>query len=538
MERYDIIIRNGLIVDGTKEAKNYPGDVFIRDGIIQKIDQYQGEQAERILDAQGHLVTPGFIDSHSHADQFLLYQLDGYNKLEQGITTELCGQCGISPVPYYPDNDIDHIPEERRDKMRKLWGSYTSLFSKLEEQGLGTNIAILAANGAIRGKVMGYNAQRPNQKEMADMKALLQEAMDCGCFGLSSGLVYPPSIFADTDELVELAGVAGKSGGIYASHIRGESDAVVSAVREAIEIGRRAEIPVVISHHKIFNKRNEGLSETTLKLIEQANREGIHVRLDQYPYTACSTELIYCFPPSFVTKGSTDLANRLRDPSFRREMDRWLLYDSKEYDNYLAMAGFSGALVVCANKTPQFLGKTLQEIAEITGKSPFDATYDLLIENLVEGGGIVDMAFFNICEKDHDRIIAHPYTMCGTDGNYFFHEPEDQLGGGHPRGTGAFIRHLKIVRDRGLFTPEMAIHRITGAPAAVEGFDRIGRGLLKPGFYGDICVLDWEKLEDHADYVHPFRKNTGLKYVLVNGNIAVENNRYTGIRAGKLLRKA
>lgn len=173
----------------------------------------------------------------------------------------------------------------------------------------------------------------------------------------------------------------------------------------------------------------------------------------------------------------------------------------------------------------------------MTGKNPYDATYDLLIENLSGGGGIVDMAFFNICETDHDRILSHPLTMCGTDGNYFFHEPREQIGGGHPRGTSAFIRHLKLVRDRKLFTPEQAIYRITGAPAEIEGFTQIRRGLLKPGFHADICVLDWKRLCDHADYIHPFRQNEGLKYVLVNGRVAVENNTFTGVKAGKLLRK-
>lgn len=538
MERYDVIIRNGRIMDGTGRTAGYTADVFIRDGMIVKIGDDHGEDAERILDASNHLVTPGFIDSHSHADQFLPYKLDGYNKLEQGITTELCGQCGISPVPYYPDNDIDHIPAALQPEMRLNFGSYRSAFRYLDSQELGTNIALLAANGAIRGKVMGYASGRADAAALADMKAQLDEAMDCGCFGLSSGLIYPPSIHADTEELIDLAKVASARGGIYASHIRGESDNLVNAVKEALEIGERAHIPVVISHHKVFNMRNEGLSKTTLKLMEEANQRGVYVRLDQYPYTASSTELIYCFPPQFVTEGGTALVNRLKDAAFRKQMNRLLLRDSKEYDNFLAMAGFAGSMVVCANKTPQYLGKTLQQIAELTGKNPFDATYDLLIENLSDGGGIVDMVFFNISQSDHDRILAHPYTMCGTDGNYFFHEPREQTGGGHPRGTGAFIRHLKIVRDRNLFTPEEAIHRITGAPAQIEGFLQIRRGLLKPGFHADICVLDWERLTDRADYTHPFRQNEGLKYVLVNGRIAVENNAYTGVKAGRLLRRA
>jgi len=474
MKEFDLIIKNGKIVDGTGEKEPFAADMGIIGGTIAKIGTIGDADAEKIIDAEGLFVTPGFIDFHSHGDSSLLFGSDAYNQLEQGITTEMCGQCGSSPVPYCTANeygyDVKNISSEQLEYIRELWRDYRSVFAGLEKQGLGTNVGLVAAHGEIRKHVMGYSPEKPTAEQLGKMCEWVRQGMECGCFGLSTGLIYPPGVYGDTDEIIELAKVVAEYGGFYVSHIRGESFKLLSAVEECICVGETCGITSVISHHKVCNQKNAGLSAVTLKMIDEANARGTRVRADQYPFLACSTGLISSLPPSYATDGIKVLVERLNDPEFREKAKKALSIDSEEYENMFMAASPEGSLIVGAPKTKEYIGKTIAEVAILMGCDEIDAAIDLLILNR----GVVDMAFFLICEEDMMRIIAHPCVMPGTDWMHNEHQDREQVGGSHPRGTATFIRHLRIVRENNIMPVHKAIYRATGLPAETAGLSQGG----------------------------------------------------------------
>lgn len=532
MKEYDVVVKNGKIADGTGERELFAADIAIKNGVIARIGELGEYSAVKEIDAQNHVVTPGFIDMHSHGDiTLMLRRTDAHNMLEQGITTELGGHCGIAVTPDYPDGYLSLLPEEKRAKAQKIFRDFDSALPYVESLQMGTNMALLVAHGAVRAAVMGYADTEPTAGQLEQMKALVRQGMERGCFGLSTGLIYPPGVYSKTGEIIELARVAGVYNGLYASHIRNESSEVAEAVGECIKIGREAgNVPTLVSHHKVCGMKNAGLSERTLKLIEQANAVGQTVRADQYPFLASSTGLVNSIHPRYLTDGPSAFAARLAEnPDMHDEVIDSFACESDEYENIFPSAGYDGCLVCGADNTPQFVGMTISEIAAANSTDAPHTVIDLLIKNM----GNVRMAYFEICESDMDRIIAHPFVMAGTDSYHRNHEDPDEVGGGHPRGTSTFVRHLRLVRERGLFPVHRAIHRITGMPAGLLGLS--DRGRIAEGMAADICVIDWENLRDNADFLHPNRRNKGIRAVLVNGVIAAENCVATGRLAGRLL---
>lgn len=529
---FDILIKNGLIVDGSGKAA-YLGDVAVRNGEIVKIAPSITGEAKQCLDAEGFVVAPGFIDCHNHSDSFALEGSNSYNSLEQGVTTQITGHCGSSPAPYYEGALIrqkGYLPPERYTTMVQQSQTVDAFMQAVEQVSLGANMAFFVGHNNLRGKAMGFSPEAPTEKQMRTMQEELCRAMEAGCLGFSTGLIYAPSAYASTEELITLAKVMAPYDGIYASHIRGEGNQVVSAVEEAIRIGEEAGVQVQISHLKVIGLHNEGLSERLLRLIDDANDRGVAVYADQYPYKAGSAPLRSRIPPKYHAGGIGALLERLKDPATRREIE----YNTDNFESCLHSAGYEGTLIASLPKTPELVGKTIGELAKQQGRAPVDVFCDILLANDGVGQGI----YFNQSESDMLRILAHPRVFGGTDSANFPDERFDpaSVGGRHPRGQATMVRRLELQRDHGLCMLEEAVYRVTGGPA--KAFRLKNQGLLQEGFDANITIFDYAGLQANATYQHPYLPNKGIQFVLVNGVVAVENGRAAGIRAGKLLKRS
>lgn len=340
---YDLIIKNGTLIDGTG-APRFKADIAVSDGIIVKIAPNLEGEAKRVLDAGGLIVSPGFIDTHTHSDSSILApNVTGYNHLEDGATTEIAGQCGTFVAPYY--GEYTPNPYITEEKLAEIAKSYASYFEYAESLSLGTNLAFFAGQGGIRGKVMGLGEGEPNEAQIAEMKALMAEAMECGCLGFSTGLVYTPSVFAGTNELIEIAKTAHEYGGIYTTHIRGEGNTLKESIEEALVIGRASGIPVNISHIKVQGHHNEGNSHDIIKYIEENQKAGMVITADQYPFLGGSAPLVSQIPPKYLTKGKLEGVIALRDPELRAKALWSIFNEAEEFESNLYSAGFEGTLI-------------------------------------------------------------------------------------------------------------------------------------------------------------------------------------------------
>lgn len=520
-----------MIVNGTG-APRFDGDIGIIGERIEAIGQLSGD-AKLIIDAAGKTVAPGFIDAHSHSDYLLAMDFSAANVLEQGVTTEICGPCGESAVPCYDgfyDNYKNLLPMETLEHLYDVQGSIERFAQYMVNRRLATNVGMMIGNGTIRGKVIGLQERAPTERELEAMRTLIRAAMKEGFLGLSSGLCYPPSCFAGTDELIALAGVVAEYGGVYSSHIRSESDGVVQAVREAIEIAGSAGVPLVLSHHKVIGARNAGKSTQTLAAVDEANTRGQRVYLDQYPYLSGCANLLDAIPPKYRTQGWPTLKARLKEDDFRRQLKSEIEYFPADFENFLGNAGYKGTSILsCPEKS--YLGKNLVEIAAMRGESPFDAFIHILIEQ--DANLFAAYAFTSAW--DMDQVMMHSNTMVGSDmyRSYMEHDEEEP---GHPRETATFVKYLRVVREKGICSLEEIIRRMTGLPASVYSLPN--RGLIQQGYFADLCIFDYAELMDEADYAHAFRKNKGMKQVLVNGRLVVENGCANGIKNGVFVKKA
>lgn len=525
----DILIRGALVIDGTG-AEAFRSDIGILEGKI--LINPEETAARKTIDAAGRYLCPGFIDAHSHGDLVLGQDFARLAKISQGITTEITGQCGETFYPAAKEHleelkgvlagDTGSFPEEL--------GSFVS-FEKyaeyVEKLPLAVNLKILTGHSALRTAVMGVHARRATKKELTKMQELLEEAMFHGSLGLSTGLIYPPSCFADTEELIALARVAASYGGIYATHIRNESYALVEAVKEALFIGREAGIPVWISHHKAMGRKNWGLPEETLKLIDAAVKEGQQVTLDQYPYLAAMTNINAIIPPKYFEGGVPELKKRLRDPRVREAIRKDILDPEADFENqYLNSGGWDNIIISSLASTPEYNGMTFAEAGRAMGKDPFSAYFDLLLANDANGVGV----FFNMCEADLCRIFACPYTVVGSDGIC-------RSGGekSHPRSWGTFPRAINYYhKEKQLFTLEEIIRKCTLLPAQRVMLEN--KGAIKDGWDADIVIFDYAALRDRANYRNSNLLCDGIEYVIVNGEIAYHDKKLTGANPGRLIR--
>lgn len=525
----DILIKNGTIINGSGK-KRYKGNIGLKDGKIEFIGCCCEKEAKETIDAEGLIVTPGFIDFHSHSDITLLYETRAINMLGQGITTELTGHCGMTLAPKVDEvfSMIKHyVDDEKYEELGKTSETVAGFLDYIEKSRLGTNVGFFVGHGAVRGKVLGYENRKPAKKELEKMKDIVREAMEAGALGMSTGLIYPPGVYADEDELVELCKVVAEYGGIYASHMRSEGNWIIESVKETIRIGEKAGVSVVISHHKIAGKQNWGKSKETLALVEEANQRGVKVRLDQYPYKAGATGLIDALPPKYAVDGPIKLLEKLKDEKIRKEMKEQLMSSEADFENLIYGCGLDGVLILDARITKDLSGKTIAQIAKELNKDPYDTIFDLIIDNK----GEVEAAYFMMDDEDIERIMKHKFVMGGTDSAHV----SEKIPAGHPRFTGTFVKILsKYVRDKGIVELEEGIRKLTSLPADIAELKT--KGLLKEGYDADIVIFDYENLKANSDFTNPSAPNEGIKYVLVNGKVAVKNDAVTGICAGKVIR--
>lgn len=397
---------------------------------------------------------------------------------------------------------------------------------------MGTNMAYLIGHGGVRGKEVGFTEEQATLEQMARMQAHVKEAMEAGFIGVSTGLIYAPSAYAKTEEIIDLMKAASPYGGIYASHIRGEGNNCLQAVQEAIRIGEESGCPVCISHLKVMGQQNVGLSAQLLREIDEANARGVTVFADQYPYTAGCAPLSSQIPPKYLLGGTEVWLPRLHDPEVRKQIVDSIFHEPEEFESGIYHAGFEGTLIITAKKTPEWENKTLTEIARMIGGEPIDALCELLLAN----DGFVQGVYFNQSASDMIRIMSHPRVFCGSDTT-----DDDQIcdpevvGGGHPRSIGTMVRRMELVRDFRLRTMEESIKNLTWDTA--QALKLPEQGLLKEGWDANVCVIDYERLHATADYVHPYRRNQGIHYVLVNGGVAVRNGEVLDTRFGKVIKR-
>ena len=528
---YDLIVRNGIIIDGTG-GPGYIGNVAVKNGKI--IMNPQETEEVHTIYADEKVVCPGFIDSHSHSD----YTLGENNeicyegKVSQGITTEVVGQCGHSLFPINPQRVSLHqglfrsfLSDEQLGRFSdftdfKAFLHYAKSVNKVQ------NYAFNVGHCTVRAAVMGTDNRKPTGAELDKMKELVSEAMEAGCFGLTSGLIYIPGTYCATEELVELCKVIKPYGGVYATHMRNESGRVVEAVKEAIEIAGQAEVPLVISHHKACGKENWGKSKETLKVIREARKQGICIMQDQYPYTYSQTNLNVCIPPEYFVDGVDKLAERLKETSFRREVKKAMSQKQSAYTNmYQDSGGFDGVYVVMSAGLPEAEGKFVSEYAKETGKDPFDAYFDILVAN--RGGA--SAIYFSMNEEDVERIYQDPYTAIGSDAITC-----SKLMPVHPRVYGSFTKPLaEFSRKKGLVSLEEAIRKQTSLPAKMWKLE--GKGILADGYDADLVIFDPKTVQDKADYKNSRAVSEGILQVVCNGEIVFEKGKFTGNTPGKCI---
>lgn len=525
---YDLIIENGRIVDGTGNPW-YLADIAVKDGHIAKIGRLQGQTAVRKINAQGLVVAPGFIDMHCHSDALLFVTPREEGKVLQGVTTETIGNCGMSATPV-SDQNLELLKKYTNSIFAGIplawdWHGFGEFLDRVEEQGSITNIASLVGHGTVRIAVMGFENREPDPRELAAMKQLVGAAMDEGAFGLSSGLIYPPGLFSKTPEMIELCKVIAAKGGVYTTHMRGETDAVIDSVQESIDVGEQSGVSVEISHHKTAGRDNWGKSRQTLAMVEAARQRGVDVTCDVYPYVAASTMLGALLPP-WVHEGGVDkLLERLQVPENRARIRQEMVDGVPGWENYVKASGWDNIIIASCPGNKDYEGKSIAEIAALRQIEGAEAVFELMVEEKAD----VLMVVFMMCEEDVTYIIQHPNVMVASDAIPSPGKPHPRYYGTFPRVLGKYVR-----KDQAITLPE-AIRKISSMPAQKLGLQ--DRGLLKEGMFADITVFDEAVVEDQATFMNPQQYAAGIEYVIVNGQIAVEHGKYIGTLAGKVLRK-
>lgn len=527
----DIVITGGMILDGSGQPA-YRGDLGIQGDRIVAIGQLHAAEAARTLDASGRYVTPGFMDIHTHSDESVVLNRRMESKVHQGVTLEVGGNCGGSAAPLHGDAIAVEEKELGRYGYSLDWRRMDEYLARVESDGISNNFATLVGHGTLRTCAMGAAMRAPTRPEMDAMKALLAEAMKAGAWGLSTGLIYPPSSYAETSELVELATVSARLGGIYASHIRNEGPRLLEAVQEAISIGEQADLPVEIAHHKASGKQNWGRVKQSLPLIEAARARGVQVTCDQYPYVASSTGLSVIIPDWAHEGGTEQLVGRLKDPATRERIRQEVRAARPGWDDPATESPWHGIVIASAIQHPELEGKTTWQIAQLWGTDPIEASLDLLI---AEDGNVATV-MFTMCEEDVQTVMRASFVMVGSDASA--KAPYGPLSEGkpHPRAYGTFPRVLgRYVRELGVLTWEDAIRKMTSLPASKLGIPR--RGLLAEGYFADVVVFDPTTIADTATFTQPHQFPVGIDYVIVNGAITVDHGQHTGALAGRVLRR-
>ena len=500
-QQYDVVIANGKIIDGTGNSWYY-GDIAIKDGKIVGIGKLNNITATKVINAKGLIVAPGFIDVHAHIESGIFENPTADNYIYDGVTTVITGNCGGSA-----------------DDLKRF-------FARLDSMKTSINIASLVGHNTVRRQAMGLDNRLATAEEQKKMEDLVAQAMKDGAVGLSTGLIYLPGMYSNTEEVIGLAKSAASFNGVYASHIRNEENGVKDAINEAINIGKAANIPVEISHFKVSGPANWGRSKETLPLIEAARKEGYDVTIDQYPYSASSTNLGIRLPDWAMAGGQDSLKKRINDAVLHKQIVKEMLamQNKYKYKNY------SYAYVASHSADTTFNGKNISEINKLKGrKSKMKEEAETILDMMLAGGA--QMVYHSMNEDDVRYFMKYPFNMIGADGGVVVYG----RGMPHPRAYGTNARVLsKYVRDEQLVSLEEMIRRMTSL--AAQKFQLKDRGLLKQGMAADIVVFDINQVMDKATFEQPHQFSAGFHFVLVNGQTVIENGKHTGVKSGMTLK--
>jgi PBP4 family serine-type D-alanyl-D-alanine carboxypeptidase len=529
---FDVLIKNGHILDGSG-GPWYSADIGIRGDRIAAIGRLEGAQASKVIDASGHLVSPGFVDMLGQSETALLIDSRSLSKLAQGITTEITGEgASIAPqnektlAPLKPYLDHYHLTID--------WTTLDGYFRRLEKDGTPINLGTYVGAAQVRQAVLGDDDRSPTPAELEQMKSLVAQAMKDGAFGISTALIYPPGHFAKTDELIELAKIAAQYGGIYATHMRSEGASEMQALDEAIRIGREAGLPVEIFHLKVSGKTRWGSMPNLVEKIQAARDSGLDIRADQYPYIAGATALVSSLPPWVADGGVEKLLERLRNPQVRERIKRELASDHPDWENiYFDSGGGEGVMIsgIFNSDLKKYDGMTVAQMAKATGKPELDALFDFILADHAQTGAI----YFFASEQDMLFGLKQSWTSIGLDANELSLDGPLYESHSHPRAFGSMSRFLgHYVRDQHLMPLEQAIRKITSMPAEREHLT--DRGLIKVGFYADVTIFDPTTIIDEATYVNPAQLSKGVDYVIVNGQLEYNHGALMGAKAGRGLR--
>ena len=541
-ERVDMVIKNGLIFDGTG-SEPFEGDIGISGDRIVFINKKAVDSRhklnppsphlekagkggfDRVIDAKGLAVAPGFIDTHAHSDFTLLADPCAEGKVCQGITTEINGNCGLSAAPLYGE-----VFKQREEDLKELgiqerWSTFEEYFRILEKRSIILNFATLVGHGNIKACVTGYRNRKLLTADRRKMHALIKKSINEGAVGISTGLIYSPGVYSDTKELIEMARCCNNL--IYTSHMRSEGDTLIESIEEIIRIGKEAGVNVHISHIKTSGQKNWKKIDNAISIIEKAQKEGIRITCDRYPYTAASTDLDTILPSWTYEGGADEELKRLKSPKVQEKIKREILYEhpQKRYWGNIHISSLS------SEKNRWMEGKSIASIARHENSEPVDILLKILLEEKLRVGAI--FSFMN--EVNLKRFLSLPYVMIGTDSSARCTCGPTLKGKPHPRGFGSFPRFLgRYVRNNGLMSLSEAIHKITMLPARTFGIRK--RGVLKKGAFADIVIFDHKKLIDRATFDEPFLEPEGIYYVIANGLPALWEGRFTGIKTGRILK--
>lgn len=529
---YDVLIMNGRIIDGSGRP-GYLADLGIKGDRIVRIGKLRGAKATRVIDARGLVVAPGFIDMLGQSETYLLIDPRAMSKVMMGVTTEVTGEGeSIAPVN-------DRLIKEQEDFNRRYnlnvdWRTLSEYFARLEKQGAGVNLATFVGATQIREYVVGFDNREPTPQELEKMKVLVGQAMKDGALGLSTSLQYVPARFAKTSEIVELAKIARQYGGIYATHQRSEANGLDESLAEVFQIAREARIPVEIWHLKTAYKKNWGRMPEVLAKIRKARAEGLDITADVYPYVAGSTSLSASLPPWVLEGGTEQMLRRVRDTRIRQQLKKEIPADSKDWENiYRGSGGAPGVLIssVVNPALEPLLGKRLSQIAAEQNKEELEALFDLIVADNGQTGAI----YFMMSEPDLRAAMRAPFVSFCTDSGARATDGPLSRAKSHPRGWGSYPRILgKYVREERLLTLEKAIQKMTGMPAQRVGLR--DRGFLREGMFADIAIFDPRRVIDRATFEVPNQYPDGVKYVIVNGQLSVDDGKRTPALAGRPLR--
>lgn len=528
---YDVILRHGRIVDGTGNPWFY-ADVAIKHDRIARVARNLTGSAKKEINAQGLVVSPGFIDMHSHSDFLLFEDGDAQSKIHQGVTTDVLGE-GNSAGPYGEKLSDKRIDIRGQEVTIKTLADY---FAAVERAGISINVASYVGVNNVWESVMGTSFDRPTPEQLQQMEQLVEEAMQEGALGLSSQVMMPPGSLATTDDIIRLAKIAAKHGGIYSTHIRNEGLGVFDSVKEAIEIGEKANIPVDVIHLKIADEKYWGRMDEVIALIEAARSRGVNVQANVYPYTRGNNNLVSIIPPWAHEGGTEELIKRLKDKSLRPKIKRDIQDGLPGWYNHYTAVGKDWSRMLIADNN-SFKGLTMDRVLAIRTENkrnadPLNELFDLLIEH----NGSISTVYAHHTEEDMNLALKQTWCSVGSDGSAYSITGPLRRGNPHPRNFGTFPRVLGVyVRELKQLTLEDAVRKMTSLNAAKVGLK--DRGVIREGAYADITVFDPDKIIDKSTYTDPFQYSEGINHVLVNGQLVLENGEHTGNHPGKALRR-